>query len=57
MKKARITMEVLYNPENSCDPSEWDYDQMLDLEPYEKVEIIEIKELKNEWYLYQCRKW
>lgn len=48
MKKARITMEVLYNPENSCDPSEWDYDQMLDLEPYEKVEIIEIKELKNE---------
>jgi hypothetical protein len=48
MKKARITIEVLYNEQNYCAPSGWDFEQILDLEPSEKVDIIEIKELEND---------
>lgn len=48
MKKARITFDLLYNEVNYCAPSKWDFIELLDLEPDEKVEIIEIKELEHE---------
>ena len=42
MKTEIITFKITYNPKNYKTPSSWDFENMLDLEPGESIEILEV---------------
>ena len=43
MKETIVTLKIVYNEENYPSPSLWDFEQMLDLEPSETVQLLSIE--------------